>query len=296
MRRVGLALLASVALAGCVQTRQYADVEFTPPQGNYKLLVMRPDVSVGSVTTGGMVEPRADWTETGPGQAARRASGPSRPARGGNVFIMEKRNSLPGVDPETVAELERLHYAVGSSIALHKYSGALPADQARQGSRLDAGRGCRRARAAAPATTMRCSFMPRTASPRPAGSRCRCSASPAASSASAHRTSAAAASSAMPAWSICRTGEVVWFNVVQASSQIAGIKMGDIRTDEGAAQMVDRLLDRMKPGRNVRAAGAQPMSARSDPASSAWRGSGARRRHSPPASPKPAFCPRTWFR
>jgi len=27
--------------------------------------------------------------------------------------------------------------------------------------------------------------------------------------------------------------------------------MGDIRTDAGAAQMVDRLLDRMKPGRNV---------------------------------------------
>jgi hypothetical protein len=48
------------------------------------------------------------------------------------------------------------------------------------------------------------------------------------------------------------TGEVVWFNVSQASSQIAGIKFGDIRTPEGAAQMVDRLLDRMKPGRNVR--------------------------------------------
>jgi len=28
--------------------------------------------------------------------------------------------------------------------------------------------------------------------------------------------------------------------------------MGDIRTDAGAAQMVDRLLDRMKPGREVR--------------------------------------------
>ena len=59
----------------------------------------------------------------------------------------------------------------------------------------------------------------------------------------------------MPAWSTFRTGEVVWFNVVQASSQIAGIKFGDIRTAEGAAQMVDRLLDRMKPGRNVPPAG-----------------------------------------
>ena len=52
MRRLGIALFVSIALTGCVSTRQYADVEFSPPQGNYKLLVMRPDVSVGSVTTG----------------------------------------------------------------------------------------------------------------------------------------------------------------------------------------------------------------------------------------------------
>ena len=39
---------------------------------------------------------------------------------------------------------------------------------------------------------------------------------------------------------------------VQTGSQIAGIKMGDLRTDEGAAQMVERLLGRMKPGREIR--------------------------------------------
>ena len=42
-----------------------------------------------------------------------------------------------------------------------------------------------------------------------------------------------------------RTGEVVWFNVLQS-------QLGDIRTQEGAAQMVDRLLGRMRAGRNVR--------------------------------------------
>jgi hypothetical protein len=49
-----------------------------------------------------------------------------------------------------------------------------------------------------------------------------------------------------------RSGEVVWFNVLQAGTQIAGINMGDIRKPEGAAQMVERLLDRMKPGKAVR--------------------------------------------
>ena len=61
--RLALALTLGPALSGCVETRQYADVQFTPPQGDYKLLVLRPDVTVGSITTGGMVEPRADWTD-----------------------------------------------------------------------------------------------------------------------------------------------------------------------------------------------------------------------------------------
>ena len=44
---ISLALAASVSTGACVQTRQYADVQFTPPQGDYKLLVFRPDVTVG---------------------------------------------------------------------------------------------------------------------------------------------------------------------------------------------------------------------------------------------------------
>jgi hypothetical protein len=249
MRRVALALLGSVALAGCVQTRQYADVEFTPPQGDYKLLVMRPDVSVGSVTTGGLVEPRADWTETARSKLLAAIRG-QQAARGGNVLIMEKRNSLPGVDPEAIAELERLHYAVGSSIALHKYSGAyLPT---KRGKGLDWTLGedaialgrrtgydyalflhaedsfASTGRVALQVLGIAGCFVGFCA-PNVGG----------------------AGQFAYASLVDLRTGEVVWFNVVSAGSQVAGIKMGDIRTDAGAAQMVDRLLDRMKPGRNV---------------------------------------------
>ena len=98
MRRVALALVASVSLAGCVQSRQYADVEFEPPQGSYKLLVMRPDVTVGSVTTGGMVEPRADWTEqarTGLLAALKT----QQAARGGNIRLSPHvYNTEAGID------------------------------------------------------------------------------------------------------------------------------------------------------------------------------------------------------
>ena len=255
MRRVILALAASAALAGCVQTRQFADVEFAPPQGNYKLLVMRPDVSVGSVTTGGMVEPRADWTEAARAKllAAIRAQ---QAERGGNVLIMEKRNSLPGIEPERVAELERLHYAVGSSIALHKYSGHYLPTKRRKGLDWTLGEDA-------------------VALGRTTGFDYALFLYAEDSFASTGRVGlqilgiagcfvgfcapniGGAGQFAYASLVDLRTGEVVWFNVVQAGSQIAGIKMGDMRTDEGAAQLVDRLLDRMKPGRNVRRRQAQ---------------------------------------
>ncbi|MEO6114487.1 MAG: hypothetical protein ABIP07_08590 [Sphingomicrobium sp.] len=250
MRRLGFAFFGIVALSGCVTTRQYADVEFAPPQGDYKLLVMRPDVSVGSVTTGGLVEPRADWTETARAKviAALKAQ---QGVRGGNVRILDRRDSLPGVDADTIAELERLHYAVGSSIALHKYSGAyLPT---KRGKGLDYTLG-------EDAITLG----------RRTGYDYALFLHAEDSFASDGRVALQLLGIAGCLVGFCapniggagqfayaslvdlRTGEVVWFNVLSAGSQVAGIKMGDLRTDAGAAQMVDRLLDRMKPGRAVR--------------------------------------------
>ena len=256
MRRSIIAVTASaLALSACVQTKQYADVAFAPPQGDYKLLVMRPDVTVGSVTTGGMTEPRADWTEAARANLIT-ALKAQQASRGGNVFVLEKRDGLAsrGVDADTVAELERLHYAVGSSIALHRYSGAYLPTKRGKGLDWTLGRGRRRAWAARPASITPCSSTPRTASPRPGGSRFRCSAWPAAWSASARPTSAAAASSPMPAWSTSGPAKWCGSTSLQTGTQIAGINMGDIRKPEGAAQMVERLLNRMKPGRDVRRA------------------------------------------
>ena len=119
---LALALAAAVPLGACVQMQQYADMQFTPPQGDYKLLVLRPDVTVGSLTTGGMVEPRADWTEQARANiiTALRAQ---QATRGGDVMILDRRNQLPNVSDQEIAEVERLFYAVGQSIVLHKYLG-----------------------------------------------------------------------------------------------------------------------------------------------------------------------------
>src|SRR5689334_16700211 len=106
------ALCATAALTGCVQTKQYADLQFTPPQGDYRLLVLRPDVTVGSLTTGGMVEPRADWTDQARASivAALRAQ---QAERGGKVQILNRRSDLKGANEQEVADVERLFYAVG---------------------------------------------------------------------------------------------------------------------------------------------------------------------------------------
>src|SRR3954468_18913787 len=107
---IALALAAVVPASACVQTRQYADVQFTPPQGDYKLLVLRPDVHVGSLTTGGLVEPRADWTDQA-GANIITALKSQQATKGGKVQFIEHRNELAGVDAQELADIERLNSA-----------------------------------------------------------------------------------------------------------------------------------------------------------------------------------------
>jgi hypothetical protein len=247
-----LAVAASVSTTACVQTRQYADVQFTPPQGDYKLLVLRPDVTVGSITTGGIVEPRADWTE----QARTSIVGAIRAQqseRGGNVTILERRNQLTGVSAQEVADVERLFYAVGQSIVLHKYLGEyLPT---KRGRGLDWTLGEDAVRLGQRTGYDYALFLHAEDQVASRG-----------------RVVLGVLGAAGCIVGFCapniggatqldyaglvdlKTGEVVWFNVVQASSQVPGIKFGELRTPAGAAQMVDRLLGRMKPGLAVRRA------------------------------------------
>ena len=57
-----LAVGLLIWLTGCTVTNHVADSSFRPPRGNYKLLVMQPDISVGVLTAGGAFEFREDWT------------------------------------------------------------------------------------------------------------------------------------------------------------------------------------------------------------------------------------------
>jgi hypothetical protein len=206
---------------------------------------MRPDVSVGSITTGGLFEQRADWTETARANvlAALRAE---QAGRGGNVLVLDRRDSLSGVSAETIAELERLHDAVGNSIALHKYQGQnLPT---KRGKGLDWTLGEQAVELGRRTGYDYALFMHAEDS-----------------FASTGRVALQVLGVAGCIVGFCapdigggtqfayaslvnlKTGEVVWFNVLQS-------RIGDIRTPAGAAVMVERLVGRMKPGRDVRRA------------------------------------------
>ena len=248
---LAIALAASVAVSGCVQSRQYADVQFTPPQGDYRLLVMRPDVTVNSLMTGGMAEPRADWTEQARTNIIN-ALRTEQADRGGRVLVMARRNELPNISAEEIADLERLHFAVGNSIALHKYSGAaLPTKRGKGLEYTLGGEAVSLGRRSGYDYALFLYAQDNIASTGRVALQvlgvAGCFIGFCAPSGGSNQFAYASLVD-------LRTGEVVWFNVLQAGTQIAGVNMGDIRSEEGAAQLVERLLGRMKAGLDVRRA------------------------------------------
>jgi hypothetical protein len=229
--------------------KQYADVQFTPPQGDYKLLVLRPDVTVGSLTTGGMVEPRADWIDQARASitAAIKAQ---QGTRGGKVTFVERRNALPGVTPEELAEVERLNAAVDESIVVHKYLGDYLPTKRGKGLDWTVGQG---AVELGRKTGYDYALFLHAEDQVASGGRIALGVLGLAGCIVGFCAPNIGGAQQLDYASLVdlKTGKVVWFNVVIASSQVPGISFGDIRTPAGAAQMVDRLLGRMKPGQAI---------------------------------------------
>lgn len=80
------------------------------------ILVMTPDVELYSISAGGVIEPKADWTES----AQRHLQASLQTRMTGSQL---KVQFLPEEDGDAFAEISALHAAVAQSIALHHLSG-----------------------------------------------------------------------------------------------------------------------------------------------------------------------------
>jgi hypothetical protein len=234
--RLVVAVLALSAIAGCGST-QHSSIGFTPPTGNYRILLMRPEVSVGVLTAGGLIERREDWTNAARSHliAALEAQ---QATRGADVTVLSA-DMETDANSAGLVELQSLHRAVGHSIRLHKYVsyGKLPSKEGKFDWTLGQAAvvfGAERGFDYALFFHAEDSFS------------------------SAGRVALGALAYAGCAFGFCliptggvqaafvslvdlRTGQVVWFNTLLEGG-------GDIRTAEGAQKMVAALLDDMKPG------------------------------------------------
>ena len=229
-------IASAIILSACTSTKQYSDIGFRPPAGSYKLIVMRPDISVGLLTAGGSVERRDDWTDQARGNILASLKD-QQSTRGGAIKVAATREET-GADPRSVADLDSLHAVVGNSIRAHKYAGLkLPTKEGRfdwtlgqpaidfgkttgfdyalflhvEDSFASTGRVALQAVAFMGCMVAICIM--------PAGGQ----------------------QAAFASLVDLHTGQVVWFNQLQSS-------VGDVRTAEGANKVVSGLLDNMKPG------------------------------------------------
>ena len=110
-----IALLLSFALAGavCAQPANLAPGFDALPK-NAKVVIMPTDIELFSVSGGGVLEPKADWTDAA--------------SRHFKAALLEKKKSLGATpvelsekDADDVAEVNALHAAIARSISLHHF-------------------------------------------------------------------------------------------------------------------------------------------------------------------------------
>jgi hypothetical protein len=228
-RTLIIAVAVAVSVAGCTSTRQAADLAYHAPSGPYTLLVMKPNVSVGLVTTGGLFERRADWTNGARANIAT-ALRDGQGAHGGKTIFYDAE-SLPAEQRATLDDVERLNGAVTQAIVVHRF---LP------GSHLPSKKGkfdwtlgdeaAARARALggdyALFVNVKDSFT--------SGGRRALQIFAAMGGVAVQGGEQSANASLVD----LKTGQVVWFNTLASS-------VGDVRKPEGAKEMVDHLLKKM---------------------------------------------------
>lgn len=112
-----LLLLAMPAAAQFDSDRTATIAGFQPRPGA-TILVMRPSIRVGEVSTGGLFEPDREWTEQ-----ARRNLGAALAAEKAAMGLktVEEETALPGADPALVDQYRHLFRAVADAVMEYQF-------------------------------------------------------------------------------------------------------------------------------------------------------------------------------
>lgn len=108
-------LAPTAALAGAKQFT--ASGYRLPTDKPVTIVLMRPDVEVGQLQTGGAVEPNADWTKAARDNLSAALQAHNQ-ARGLQMTVLADTEGERG---KLVADYEALHRAVADAILTHKY-------------------------------------------------------------------------------------------------------------------------------------------------------------------------------
>lgn len=115
LRKLRAVLLPALALLA--STPAYPDARnlapgFSSLPKSAKVLIMPPDVELFSISGGGVVEPKADWTAAAHTHLQAALSGKA-------AELSLQTQELPEKDADELAEISSLHAAVARSIAFH---------------------------------------------------------------------------------------------------------------------------------------------------------------------------------
>lgn len=111
MRSLVLCCLAFAASACATPTNNFIKTDFAEPPDGARIVLMRPDVAMSLLTSGGLAEPRADWTTDAENHIVAALQEVVRD-RGHAVVAYD-----PAVAPGRQDQLILLHEAVGASVA-----------------------------------------------------------------------------------------------------------------------------------------------------------------------------------
>ena len=115
-------LMAALLLAGAAQADEAGSKHLAPgfsarPAGS-KLVVIPADMELYSISAGGVVEPRADWTESAQRNFATALEGQRK-------LLGPDFSSLDAAGADDLAEVITLEQAVAKAIALHHRNGGM---------------------------------------------------------------------------------------------------------------------------------------------------------------------------